>query len=101
MAHIRKLIQTRPNKDVDFFKPGVNVINVINSYISSGKILENYTSINSEDELTNTISIKFNTEQDWNEFQTNEIVFDSAVDRYNHCSSNKISWSGENVEDNA
>ena len=47
MAHIRKLIQTRPNKDVDFFKPGVNVINVINSYISSGKILENYTSITS------------------------------------------------------
>ena len=99
MAHIRKLIQTRPNKDVDFFKPGVNVINVINSYISSGKILENYTSINSEDELTNTISIKFNTEQDWNEFQADQVAFDSSVDRYNHCSSNSISWSVENVNE--
>lgn len=99
MAHIRKLIQTRPNKDVDFFTPEINVINLINSYISSGKILENYTSINSEDELTNTISIKFNTEQDWNEFQTDQVAFDSSVDRYNYCSSNSISWSVENVDE--
>jgi hypothetical protein len=99
MAHIRKLIQTRPNKEVDFFVPGIEVINLINSYISSGKILENYTSTTSENELTNTISIKFNTEQDWNDFQIDKIAFDSSVDRYNHCSSNSISWSVENVNE--
>ena len=70
-----------------------------NAVISSGKILENYTSINSEDELTNTISIKFNTEQDWNEFQADQVALDSSVDRYNHCSSNSISWSVENVNE--
>ena len=101
MAHIRKLIQTRPNKDVDFFTPGVNVIDVINSYISSGKILENYTSTTSGDELTNTISIKFNTEQDWLEFKGEQVAYDSSVQRYDHCSSNSISWSVENVEDNS
>lgn len=99
MAHTRKLIQTRPNREVDFFVPGIEVINLINSYISSGKILENYTSTTSENELTNTISIKFNTEQDWNEFQIDKIAFDSSVDRYNHCSSNSISWSVENVNE--
>ena len=99
MAHTRKLIQTRPNREVDFFVPGIEVINLINSYISSGKILENYTSTTSENELTNTISIKFNTEQDCNEFQIDKIAFDSSVDRYNHCSSNSISWSVENVNE--
>lgn len=101
MAHIRRLIQTRPNTDVSFFTPGTDVINLINNYISLGKILENYTSTTSDDELTNTISIKFNTEQDWNEFQAEPIAFNSSIERGNHCSSNAISWSVENVEDNS
>jgi len=101
MAHIRRLIQTRPNTDVNFFTPGTNIINLINNYVSSGKILENYTSITSGDELTNTISLKFNTVQDWNEFKSEVVAYDSSVERYNHCSSNSISWSVENVEDNS
>ena len=101
MAHIRRLIQTRPSTSVSFFTPGTDVTNLINSYISSGKILENYTSTTSGDELTNTISIKFNTEQDWNEFQAETVAYNSSVERANHCSSNAISWSVENVEDNS
>jgi hypothetical protein len=101
MAHIRRLIQTRPNTDVSFFTPGTDVTNLISSYISSGKILENYTSTTSDDELTNTISIKFNTEQDWNEFQAETVAYESSKERYDYCSSSSISWSVENVEDNS
>ena len=100
MAHIRRLLQTRPNADTNFFVPETDLNNLVETYKSSGKILE-YTSVNSEDGLTNTISLKFNTVDDWNAFQLEPIADSSALDRYNYCSSNLISWSVENVEDNS
>ena len=100
MAHIRRLLQTRPNTDTNFFVPGGEIINLINEYKGLGKILE-YKSENSNDNLTNIISIKFNTVDDWNEFLSNEISVNSGMNRWNHCHSNSISWSVENVEDNS
>lgn len=100
MAHIRRLIQTRPNINVNFFTPGESVSNLINTYISSGKILESYTSTTSDDNLSNTISIKFNNETSWYEFANENIAIISKNEKNNYCESNSISWSVENVEDN-
>ena len=100
MAHIRRLLQTRPNADTNFFVPETDLNNLVETYKSSGKILE-YTSINNEDGLTNTISLKFNTIDDWNEFQLETVADTSARERYDYCSSNSISWSVEDVEDNS
>ena len=44
MAHIRRLLQTRPNTDTNFFVPGSDLNNLVETYKSSGKILQ-YTSI--------------------------------------------------------
>lgn len=100
MAHIRRLIQTRPNINVNFFTPGEGVSNLINTYISSGKILESYTSTTSDDNLSNTISIKFNNETSWYEFANETIAIESKNEKNNYCELNSISWSVENVEDN-
>ena len=100
MAHIRRLLQTRPNINKNFFVPDNDINNLIESYKSLGKILE-YTSVTSDDELNNTISIKFNTIDDWNEFQLEAVADTSARARIDYCSSNSISWSVENVEDNS
>jgi hypothetical protein len=96
MAHLRRLIQQRPNTTVDFFIPGESAINVIESYKTQGKILS-YTNTNQSDTV-NVIEIKFNTQDDYIQFQNETDINTSSMERYNHCSNFKISWSGENLE---
>ena len=97
MAHTRKLVQTRPTTDISFFYPASNVTDRINQYISEGKA-QTLESVTSEDNLTNTISILFNTASDWAIFAAEEIILASRIERIDYCSSNNISYNVEDIE---
>jgi hypothetical protein len=96
MTYTRKLIQTRPNKNVNFFTPGSDINNLIETYKNSGKILE-YTNITTDDELSNIITLKFINVTEFGIFSVESIVDASAHARYAHCLNNHISYSIESI----
>ena len=60
MSYTRKLVQTRLTTDTSFYYPASNVTDRINQYVSEGKA-QALESVTNEDDLTNTISVSFNT----------------------------------------
>jgi len=97
MSYTRKLIQTRPTTDTSFFYPASNVTDRINQYVSEGKA-QALESVTSEDNLTNTISVLFNTTTDWAKFRDEELSITSLAERKDYCSANNISCSVEDIE---
>lgn len=92
MTYTRKLIQARPSKDVKFFTPSPAAINLVENYKSLGKILE-YKSEMSENDIVNTITIKFANEDEYkNYFSKDIIAIASAQERYDYCMENCISF---------
>ena len=97
MSYSRKLVQTRPTTDTSFYYPASNVTDRINQYVSEGKA-QALESITSEDDLTNTISVLFNTEEDWIIFKAEDIILASKSERETYCLTNSISCSIEDIE---
>ena len=97
MSYTRKLIQTRLTTDTSFFYPASNITDRINQYVSEGKA-QALESVTSEDNLTNTISVLFNTKTDWAKFRDEEVSITSLAEREDYCSANSISCSIEDIE---
>ena len=97
MSYTRKLVQTRVTTDTSFFYPASNITDRINQYVSEGKA-QALESITSEDNLTNTISVLFNTTTDWENFAAESISVASFAEREDYCSANSISCSIEDIE---
>lgn len=85
MAITRKLIQERPNTSVEFYVAPDEIKNIINS--KSG----NFSSITSEDGLTNTISFTLSDEDYALISADNNAISKSHQDaRIQHCKDNSI-----------
>ena len=97
MSYTRKLVQTRLTTDTSFYYPASNVTDRINQYVSEGKA-QALESVTNEDDLTNTISVLFNTTADWMNFAAEEITLASKTERENYCLTNSISCSVEDIE---
>ena len=95
MSYTRKLVQTRPTTDTSFFYPASNVTDRINQYVSEGKA-QALESVTSEDNLTNTLSVLFNTEDDWINFKAEDIILASESEREDYCLTKSISCSSYN-----
>ena len=96
MAYTQKLIQTRPNTGVDFFTQNADGVTKTNEYISAGKITaDGIVDVISEDQLTKTSTITFNTQDDYDEYRAEDIVNQNKDARVIHCQNNSISWSRE------
>lgn len=96
MAYTQKLIQTRPNTGVDFFTQNADGVTKTNEYISAGKITaDGLVDVVSEDQLTKTTTIIFNTQDDYNEYRAEEIIKQNREARVIHCQNNSVSWSRE------
>jgi len=97
MSYIRKVIQQRPNTSVNFFSPKDEVVNKMNEYQSSGKIL-NYSLNNiSDDSLVKTIIITFKDIPSFDDFMNQTIFVNSAKEREKYCIDNSISFSLEEI----
>ena len=96
MAYIRKLIQTRPNTGVDFFTQNADGVAKTNEYVSAGKITaDGIVDVISEDQLTKTSTMTFNTQEDYNEYSLESVIEQNKNARVTHCQNNSISWSVE------
>jgi hypothetical protein len=82
----RKLIQQRPNTSVDFYTPGVEVINLLNQYTDS-----DVTTAVSDDNLTQTITMIL-SEENHTLLGVNDILNNAKIDRENYCNDNLISF---------
>ena len=90
MARTRKLIQERPDTSVEFYVAPDEIKNIINS--KSG----NFSSITSEDGLTNTISFTLSDEDYALISADNNATSKSHQDgRIQHCKDNSIVVSEE------
>jgi len=96
MAKTRNLIQTRPSLDVAFYTPDTNALNKITEYVNAGKTSGLVTTV-SEDNLTQTLSLTFNTDEDYNSFKLEDVIISSSADRISHCENNAISFSVEEI----
>jgi len=93
MSYKTKVIYTKPNAEVSLHTPADEFTNLIDSYFSSGKIIEKPSK--SEDGLTTIWTTTFNTSDDFNEFTDEEISKTNSRTRETHCSDNSISYSLE------
>jgi len=96
MAITRRLIQTRPSTSVDFYTPDTLSLNKINEYISAGKTTGLVSNV-SDDNLTKTLSITFNTDEDYNNFKIEDVIITASEARIAHCENNAISFSVEEI----
>tara|TARA_B100000073_G_scaffold108680_1_gene87548 strand:+ start:1489 stop:1788 length:300 start_codon:yes stop_codon:yes gene_type:complete len=96
MAYTQKLIQTRPNTDVDFFTQNADGVAKTNEYISAGKITaDGIVDVISEDQLTKTSTMTFNTQEDYNAYSLESAIEQNKNARVTYCQNNSISWSRE------
>lgn len=93
---IYKLIQQRPNTNVNFYSPSEQSLSKINEYISSGKISGSLSSETSSDGLVNTMSLTINDEN-YDEFNNDTVFISEVESRINYCNDNLISWSVETI----
>lgn len=90
MARTRKLIQERPNTSVEFYVAPDEIKNIINS--KSG----NFSSITSEDGLTNTISFTLSDEDyEFMRADNNPTCKSYQDARIQHCEDKSIVFSVE------
>ena len=93
MSYIAKVIYTRPNAEVSLHTPEAEFTNLVDSYFSSGKIIEKPSK--TEDGLTTTWSTTFNKDADFFEFTAEEVSKVNSRKREDYCASNSISYSLE------
>lgn len=96
MAKTRRLIQTRPSVDVSFYTPDTNSLNKITEYVNAGKASALETTV-SENNLTQTLTLTFNTDEDYNNFKLEEVIIAASINRIAHCENNSISFSVEEI----
>ena len=96
MAITRRLIQTRPSTSVDFYTPDTASLNKITEYVNAGKTSGMETTL-SEDSLTQTLSLTFNTDEDYNNFKIEDVIITASEARIAHCENNAISFSVEEI----
>ena len=89
MAHTIKLVQTRPNKDVEFHTGGAKFLAVKADMKKEGKILSE-EGTNDETGLIRTWSITFDTENSADEFFGDPIMQAYDRDRLTYNSLNLI-----------
>jgi len=95
MSYTRKIIQQRPNLDVDFYTPSQDVVDVLDQYKTDGKIINFDLNIESDNKLGKTMIIEFDNEVSFDEFMTETLIIESAEKRLEYCSQNLISTSLE------
>ena len=89
-----KLIQQRPNTEVDFYTPSDISLSKINEYISAGKINGSLTSIISDNQLIKTLTLEI--DDDFYEEILNDVTLSDEVEkRIAYCDKNLISFSVE------
>ena len=96
MAKTRRLIQTRPSTSVDFYTPDTASLNKITEYVNAGKTSGMETTL-SEDSLTQTLSLTFNTDEDYNNFKLEDVIITASANRIAHCQNNSIAFSVEEI----
>lgn len=95
MSYTRKIIQQRPNLDVDFYTPSQEVVDVLDQYKADGKIINFDLNIESDNKLGKTMIIEFDNEVSFDEFMTETLIIQSAEKRLEYCTQNLISTSLE------
>jgi len=98
MSYTVKLLQQRNSTNIDFFSVSDDVINKLEEYKSSGKIISYDFSDISEDKLTKTMVITFNSLDDHALAVNEDVFYDSAISRIAYCNAHSISWSVEHVD---
>jgi len=95
MSYTRKIIQQRPNLDVDLYTPSQEVVDVLDQYKADGKIINFDLNIESDNKLGKTMIIEFDNEVSFDEFMTETLIIQSAEKRLEYCTQNLISTSLE------
>jgi len=97
MTVTHKLIQQRPSTSVDFFAQNDStIIDKVEEYKSAGKVISyDFDGTISEDTLTKTMTITFNSEDDFDEYSNDDVLNVGTDARIKHCEDNSISWSVE------
>jgi len=98
MSYTVKLVQQRPNTGVEFFNPSEAVINKLEEYKSLGKIISYDLLSTSADQLVRTLSVVYNSIEDYTSAINEDVFVESASLRELYCDDNSISWSVEQVE---
>lgn len=95
MSYNTRLVQARPNTNVSFFHPSDAVVAKLEEFKAQGKILSINLNQLSEDNLTKTMSVVYNTADDFATCVADQTLAESATARTGHCSANNISFSLE------
>jgi len=95
MSYNSKLIQARPNTNVAFFHPSDAVIAKLEEFKAQSKINSYKLNEVSEDGLTKTMSIEYNTSDDYLNCTQDITLVESGNARAVHCATNNISFSIE------
>jgi len=95
MSYNSKLIQARPNTNVAFFHPSDAVVAKLEELKTQGKIISFKLNELSEDGLTKTMTVVYNTSADFISCIDDLTLAESATARAAHCATNNISFSVE------
>ena len=93
MSYKTKVIYTKPSAEVPNHTPSAEFTNLIDTYFSSGKILEK--PVKSEDGLTATWTTVWKNEDAVNEFSEEDLAVENSQNREAHCTNHLISYSLE------
>ena len=93
MSYKTKVIYTKPSAEVPNHTPAAEYTNLIDTYFSSGKILEK--PVKSEDGLTTTWTTVFENVDALNEFSDEPLAVENSQKRETHCTTHLISYSLE------
>ena len=95
MSFTSKLIQARSNTSVAFFHPSDAVVAKLEEFKAQSKINSYKLNEVSEDGLTKTMFIEYNTSDDYLDCILDDTLVESANARSAHCATNNISFSIE------
>ena len=93
MSYKTKVIYTKPSAEVPNHTPAAEYTNLIDTYFSSGKILEK--PVKSEDGLTATWTTVWENVDALNEFSDEPLAVENSQNREVHCTTHLISYSLE------
>ena len=93
MSYKTKVIYTKPSAEVPNHTPAAEFTNLIDTYFSSGKILEK--PVKSEDGLTATWTTVWENVDAVNEFSDEPLAVENSLNRETHCTNHLISYSLE------
>ena len=91
-----RLIQQRPNVNVDFFEPDAAGKSLIEQFVNENKISADGLTVSfSDDQLVKTNTMNFTSDESFEEFKNNSTVNTNNLRRRTYCDENSISWSLE------